>query len=122
MALETNNISTLTGTEEERTVFKYALTRNHPRDDEIKDNEGPRDADVNRTNNANQNGGMVDGAGNAGKEVNKTDDKTTNSRNARSPESILPLPQISMRFEEVHLRVPVVSLHLYFSIYFSLKV
>ncbi|KAL3978523.1 fibroblast growth factor [Sarotherodon galilaeus] len=89
------------GTEEERTVFKYALTRNHPRDDEIKDNEGPRDADVNGTNNANQNGGKVDGAGNAGKEENKTDDKTTNSTNARSPESILPLPQISMRFEEV---------------------
>lgn len=111
MWLFETNISTLTGTEEERTAFKCALTRNHPRDDEIKDNEGPRDADVNGTNNANQNGGKVDGASNAGKEENKTDDKTTNSTNATSPESILPIPQISMRFEEVHLRVPVVSLH-----------
>lgn len=94
----TLKLSTLTGSNEERTVFRYALTRDYSRDEEEKNNRG--------TNNPIQNGGTTsgtgiggttNGTGNGGRGGNNTE--TTNNTN----NSILPLPQISMRIEEVHL-------------------
>lgn len=85
----TLKLSTLTGSNEERTVFRYALTRDYSRDEEEKNNRG--------TNNPIQNGGTTSGTGNGGRGGNNTE--TTNNTN----NSILPLPQISMRIEEVHL-------------------
>ncbi|CAI5687205.1 unnamed protein product [Oreochromis niloticus] len=95
------------GSNEERTVFRYALTRDYSRDEEEKNNRGTNNPIQNGgttngtgnggTTNGTGNGGTTNGTGNGGREGNNTEDKTTNNTN----DSILPLPQIAMRFEEV---------------------
>lgn len=95
-----------TGTEKERDVFKYAITRND-RGDEKEKSSG-------RISNAALNGGNVGGAGSGGTtdrvESGGTGGNKPADENRNNSQSILPLPPISMRFEEVQYRPCCMSL------------
>ncbi|XP_044205878.1 protein-glutamine gamma-glutamyltransferase E [Thunnus albacares] len=92
------------GTKKERAVFKYAITRDYSRDESEETEEAEEPEENGGTEEPEENGGTEEPAENGGTEEEEQSGGTAQNgvvNGNETPTSILPPPEVSMRFEEV---------------------